>query len=292
MKSETNKRGMNQMKFTGMLFLLVFVVAGCQEQNDKDKKPIARIHDKYLYLSELKNVIPENKSEEDSALIAKNYIDKWIKKQLLLKNAERNLPKEQKDITKQIEEYRASLLIYRYQQELIDQKLDTVIPNEEIKNYYNDNASNFVLDKNLAKILYIKLPLNSPNIENVRRWYRSNDEEDLEELEDYCYQYADKFDDFDNQWIDFDSFLKNLPLEISQPQRFFRNNRYIEEREGNALHFIRINDYTLRGNQAPMDYVRDKIKNIIINKRKHQLLKSLENDIYNQALNHNEFVIY
>lgn len=292
MKSETNKRGMNQMKFTGMLFLLVLIVAGCQEQNDKDKKPIARIHDKYLYLSELKNVIPENKSEEDSALIAKNYIDKWIKKQLLLKNAERNLPKEQKDITKQIEEYRASLLIYRYQQELIDQKLDTVISNEEIKNYYNDNASNFVLDKNLAKILYIKLPLNSPNIENVRRWYRSNDEEDLEELEDYCYQYADKFDDFDNQWIDFDSFLKNLPLEMSQPQRFFRNNRYIEEREGNALHFIRINDYTLRGNQAPMDYVRDKIENIIVNKRKHQLLKSLENDIYNQALNRNEFVIY
>jgi len=292
MKSETNKRGMNQMKFTGMLFLLVLIVAGCQEQNDKDKKPIARIHDKYLYLSELKNVIPENKSEEDSALIAKNYIDKWIKKQLLLKNAERNLPKEQKDITKQIEEYRASLLIYRYQQELIDQKLDTVISNEEIKNYYNDYASNFVLDKNLAKILYIKLPLNSPNIENVRRWYRSNDEEDLEELEDYCYQYADKFDDFDNQWIDFDSFLKNLPLEMSQPQRFFRNNRYIEEREGNALHFIRINDYTLRGNQAPMDYVRDKIENIIINKRKHQLLKSLENDIYNQALNRNEFVIY
>ena len=283
---------MNQMKFTGMLFLLVLIVAGCQEQNDKDKKPIARIHDKYLYLSELKSVIPENKSEEDSALIAKNYIDKWIKKQLLLKNAERNLPKEQKDITKQIEEYRASLLIYRYQQELIDQKLDTVISNEEIKNYYNDYASNFVLDKNLAKILYIKLPLNSPNIENVRRWYRSNDEEDLEELEDYCYQYADKFDDFDNQWIDFDSFLKNLPLEMSQPQRFFRNNRYIEEREGNALHFIRINDYTLRGNQAPMDYVRDKIENIIINKRKHQLLKSLENDIYNQALNRNEFVIY
>ncbi|MGM0530703.1 MAG: hypothetical protein ACQER7_05070 [Bacteroidota bacterium] len=283
---------MNQMKFPGILFILVFIIAGCQEQNNNDKKPIAKIHDKHLYPSDLKGVIPEDKSEEDSSLIAKNYIDKWIKKQLLLEKAEKNLPEEQKDISKEIQEYRASLLIYRYQQELIDQKLDTVISNEEIENYYDENSSNFVLDKNLAKILYIKLPVNSPNIENVRRWYRSDEEEDLDKLIDYCYQYADKFDDFDNQWIDFGSFIKNLPLEVSQPQRFFRNNKYIEERDGDILHFIRINDYTVRGSQAPMNYVRDKIENIIINKRKHQLLKRLENDIYNQALNHNEFVIY
>lgn len=281
------------MKYTGILLFVVFILAtGCQEQNNTDKRPIAKIHNKYLYLSDLKSVIPDDKSEEDSTLIAKNYIDKWIKKQLLLEKAERNLPEERKDITKQIQDYRASLLIYRYQQELIDQKLDTVVSDEEVENYYNENTSNFVLDKNLAKILYIKLSVNSPNLENVRRWYRSNDEEDLDKLKDYCYQYADKFDDFDNQWIDFDSFVKNLPLEFNRPERFFRNNRYIEEQEGGALHFIRINDYKLKGTKAPLSYVRDKIESIILNKRKHQLLTRLENDIYNEALNHNEFVIY
>ncbi len=281
------------MKYTGILLFVVFILAtGCQEQNNTDKRPIAKIHNKYLYLSDLKSVIPDDKSEEDSTLIAKNYIDKWIKKQLLLEKAERNLPEERKDITKQIQDYRASLLIYRYQQELIDQKLDTAVSDEEVENYYNENTSNFVLDKNLAKILYIKLSVNSPNLENVRRWYRSNDEEDLDKLKDYCYQYADKFDDFDNQWIDFDSFVKNLPLEFNRPERFFRNNRYIEEQEGGALHFIRINDYKLKGTKAPLSYVRDKIESIILNKRKHQLLTRLENDIYNEALNHNEFVIY
>jgi len=280
------------MKFTGILLLLALIFTGCQDQNNSDKKPIAKIHNKYLYLSDLKNVIPNDKSEEDSALIAKNYIDKWIKKQLLLEKAERNLPENRKDITKQIQDYRASLLIYRYQQELIDQKLDTVITTEEVENYYNENSSNFVLDKNLAKILYIKLSVNSPNLGNVRRWYRSNNEEDMDQLKDYCYQYADKFDDFDNQWINFDSFVRNLPLEFNRPERFFRNNSFIEEQEGAVLHFIRINDYKLRGTQAPMSYVRDKIESIILNKRKHQLLTRLENDIYNEALNHNEFVIY
>ena len=292
MKSRNNKAFIKQMKFFGVFFLLVFILFGCQRQNNNDKKPIAKIHNKYLYLSDLNSVVPTGKSEEDSALIAKNYINKWIKKQLLLEKAEKNLSEEKKNITKQIEDYRASLLIYRYQQELIDQKLDTVVTREEIEQYYNENSSNFVLDRNLAKILYIKLSVNSPNLENVRRWYSSNNEEALDKLKDYSYQYADKFDNFDDQWIDFDSFIKNLPLEVSQPQRFFRNNKYIEEQEGNVLHFIRINDYTLRGSKAPMNYVRDKIENIIINKRKHQLLKRLENDIYNEALNHNEFVIY
>lgn len=292
MKLRMNKRDINQMRFSGILLLLVILIAGCQEQNNKDKKPIAKIRNEYLYLSDLNGVIPEDKSEEDSAIIAKNYIDKWIKKQLLLKKAERNLSEERKDIAKQIEDYRASLLIYRYQQQLIDQKLDTVVTNEEIEKYYNENSSNFVLDKNLAKILYIKLSADSPNIEDVKRWYRSSDEEDLNKLRDYCYQYADKFDDFDNQWIDFNNFIKNLPLEIDQPERFFKNNKYIPIQDDNVLHLIRIEDYKLKGTQAPRNYVRDKIKNIILNKRKHELLKGLENDIYNQALNHNEFVIY
>jgi hypothetical protein len=280
------------MRYIAIILFLFLGLAGCKEQQETDKKPIARIHNKHLYLSDLKSVIPNNKSKEDSALIAKNYINKWIKKQLLLEKAEKNLSEESKNIKKQIEDYRASLLIYRYQQKLIDQKLDTVVTDTEIRSYYNENTSNFVLDKNLAKILYIKLSVNSPNIENVRRWYRSSNNEDLNKLKDYSYQYAEKFDDFDNQWINFDSFIKNIPYEVERPERFFRTKKYIEVRNGNMIHFIRINDYKLKGTKAPLNYVRDKIESIIINKRKHQLLKKLENDIYNEALNHNEFVIF
>lgn len=274
--------------FTGIIFIL----AACQQSQETQRKPIAKIHNNYLYLSDLRKVIPNSKSKEDSAIIAKNYINKWIKKQLLLEKAERNLPEKSRDITNQLEEYRASLLIYRYQQQLIDQKLDTVVTQQEIENYYKENASNFVLDKNLARILYIKLSVNSPNIENVRSWYRSNDESNLKKLTDYSYQYAEKFDDFDNQWIDFSSFIKNIPYEVNNAERFFRYRKYIEIKKNNFIHFIRINDYTLKGTTAPVNYVRDKIKSIIINKRKHQLLKTMENDIYNDALNRNEFVIY
>jgi hypothetical protein len=281
------------MRYVLIILLSVFALApGCQNQQETEKKPIAKIHDQYLYLSDIRNVIPDNKSKEDSTMIAKNYINDWIKKQLLLKKAEENLDQESKDIRKQIENYRASLLIYRYQQQLIDQKLDTVVREQEIRSYYNQNSSNFILDKHLVRVLYFKLAENSPNIEKVRQWYRSNDEEDLVKLKDYCYQYAEKFDDFDNSWIEFSALMQNIPHKVDNPRNFFKRRKTLEVEENGVHHFIRINDYKLKGSTSPLGYVKDRIKSIIINKRKHQLLEKLENDIYNEALNHNEFVIY
>lgn len=281
------------MRYTLLWMTLAFIfAAGCQDNQKTEKNPIAKIHDQYLYLSDLKSVVPDNKSKEDSTMIAKNYIQDWIKRQLLLNKAEENLDPQSKDIRKQIENYRASLLIYRYQQQLIDQKLDTMVSHQEIASYYNENSSNFVLDKNLARVLYIKVAENSPNMERVRQWYKSDDEQDRTRLRDYCYQYAEKFDNFNNKWIDFNGLIKNIPYEIDRPKRFFRNRRFLEVKDNSFYHFIRINDYKLKGSTAPLDYVEDRIKSIIINKRKHQLLEKMENDIYNEALNHNEFVIY
>jgi len=281
------------MRYVLIILLSVFALApGCQNQQETERKPIAKIHDQYLYLSDIRSVIPDNKSKEDSTMIAKNYINDWIKKQLLLKKAEENLDQESKDIRKQIENYRASLLIYRYQQQLIDQKLDTVVREQEIRSYYNQNSSNFILDKHLVRVLYFKLAENSPNMEKVRQWYRSNEEEDQVKLKDYCYQYAEKFDDFDNSWIEFSALMQNIPHKVDNPRNFFKRRKTLEVEENGVHHFIRINDYKLKGSTSPLGYVKDRIKSIIINKRKHQLLEKLENDIYNEALNHNEFVIY
>lgn len=275
-----------------MFILLISLLYGCQENKNTDKKPIAKIHDKYLYLSDIRNVIPENKTGEDSILFAKNYIKNWIQKQLLLSKAEQNLPKERMDIQKQIEEYRASLLIYKYQQQWIDQKLDTIVQHEDIEQYYNQNKKNFNLDQNLVKILFIKLPNNSPNMENVKQWYKSDNEESISRLEDYCYQYAEKFDDFNNNWITFKSLLNKISYKVENHEYFLERNSFIEKQDSLYQYFIRINEYKLKGSPAPLNYVYDKIETLILNKRKHQLLEKLENDIYNEALNHNEFVIY
>lgn len=281
------------MKYLIYLTLIAVSLLGCKEEKDTpNKKPIAKIHDKNLYLSDVEDVIPDNKSAEDSTMIAENYIQNWIKKQLLLKKAENNLSEKNKDIQKQIEEYRSSLLIYRYQQQLINQKLDTTVSEEEVQKYYEDNTSNFTLDKNLVKVLYVELPKNSPNISSVKNWMKSENENDISKLKDYCYQYAKKYDDFDNEWIEFNRLITKIPIEINNPQRFLKYNKNIEEKDSLFHYFIKINNYKLKGTPAPVSYVKDKIKSVILNKRKHKLLEKLEKDLYNEALNRNEFIIY
>jgi hypothetical protein len=275
------------------LSIIAVLLSGCKEErNTSSKEPIAKIHEKNLYLSDVEEVIPDDKSKEDSTMIAQNYIRNWIKKQLLLKKAENNLSEENKDIEKQIEEYRASLLIYRYQQQLIDQKLDTTVSREEIQKYYDKNTSNFTLDKNLVRVLYIELPQNSPNISNVKKWISKDSEDNISKLKDYCYQYAKKYDDFNNNWIGFEELINKIPLEINKPQRFLKYNNTLEEKDSLFHYFVKINEYKLKGTPAPVSYVEDKIKSVILNKRKHRLLEKLEKDLYNEALNRNEFIIY
>ncbi|MEE4198308.1 MAG: peptidyl-prolyl cis-trans isomerase [Bacteroidales bacterium] len=273
-----------------MIFSIFF---GCQQKNtDKNDKPLARVHEKYLYESDLKQLFPLNISQEDSITLAKNYINDWIKKQLMLQKAEENLSDESKNIEKQIEDYRSSLLIFRYRQELIKQKIDTLITQQEIESYYNEFSANFILNHNIVKALYLKISKESPEINQVKKWYKSDDAEDLTKLEDYCYQYASKFDTFNNQWLSFSSLLNELPLNIDDEERYLRYNQYIETEDSLFYYFVKINDYALRSTIQPIEYAEPKIKTIILNKRKFSFFEELENNIYNNALNRNEFIIY
>ena len=106
-------------------------------------------------------------------------IDKWIRKQLLLEKAELNLTPSQKDVEIQLNDYRSSLLIYKYEQEWIKQNLDTVVAENEIREYYKLYSGNFILDENILKALYVKIPVFSPNIDKVKKWYKSDKNDDL-----------------------------------------------------------------------------------------------------------------
>jgi len=272
---------------------IIFIFWGCNQNTlDEDGIPLARVHDKYLYESDLEQLFPSDISKEDSIILTKNYINDWIKKQLMVQKAEENLTDESKDIEKQIEDYRSSLLIFKYRQELIKQKIDTIITQQEIESYYNEYSGNFILNHNIVKALYLKISKESPEINKVRMWYKSEDAEDLSKLEGYCYQYATKFDNFKDQWISFNSLLSELPLSIDDEDRYLRYNQFIETEDSLFYYFVKINDYALKSTIQPIEYAKPKIKTIILNKRKFSFIEELENNIYNNALNRNEFIIY
>jgi len=188
-------------KIQFLLILLIGLGACTTLDNRSKEKSLARVYDKNLYLSDIQDIFPSNISQADSIIILQSFVDKWVKKQLILQKAELNLTEEQKDVRQRLDEYRSSLLIYKYEQNLITQKLDTIITREEVQSYYDENPSNFSLDDHIIKCLYIKLPMDAPEVYRVRQLYRSEREEDVKQLESYCYQYALKYDYFNEQWV-------------------------------------------------------------------------------------------
>lgn len=282
------------MKSFKILFVVTLIVFNaCTKLNDNnEQKKLARVYDKYLYASDIDFLIGENVTPEDSAVIIANYINNWIKEQLLLEKAEEYLPDEKKDIKKQIENYRTSLLIFKYRQMLIDQKLDTIVKDEEIQKHYEENRENYVLHNNIVKVLYLKFSKESPDINDVKKWYKSDDDESKQKLDEYCYKYANKYDDFNDDWVKFSDLRKQIPLQISNAGNYLKYRKYIEVEDSIFYYFVRIKDYKLKGTVQPLEYSRLKIKSIILNKRRFKYFDDLENHIYNSALDRNDFIIY
>lgn len=275
------------------LLIVIIVISGCTSAiENKEELPVARVYDKYLYSSDLNGVVPMGISEIDSLALINDYVDKWVRKQLLLYKAEIYLSEDDKNVEKQIDDYKTSLLVFKYEQNLIQQKLDTVISIEEVENYFNENSSNFILNNNLVKALFIKVPRTAPQIWKLRRWYRSDEEEHIKELEAYCFNNAEKYDYFNDDWVEFQVIEEQLPRLYTSAEYLLKNRSTLELRDSTYYYFVRFYEYKLEGKVAPLEYVEHNIRSIILNKRKIQYIKKLEAEVYNDALNHGHFNIY
>ncbi|MCX6253415.1 MAG: hypothetical protein NTV31_02940 [Bacteroidia bacterium] len=280
------------MNKTVIILLAILLLAGCKN-NTTERVPVAEVGKVILYYDEMPQLIQRGINEADSAAIIQNYINKWAKRELLLQKAEENLSPELRDeIAKQLEETRANLVIYQYQRQMMLEKMDTNLTETELENYYAANEKSFILSSNIVKALFIKLPVETPDLDKIKSLARSNDQNDLQQLESYCYQFAEKFDDFNEEWVPMDRLSVELQEDIENEENFLKRNTFFETSDSVSVYLISIRDYRLRSSIAPFEYVRNDIKRIIWNTRRFEFIQSLENGIYNEALKENSFKIY
>ncbi len=275
-----------------IILMMILMVISCKINNQDDPLAVAKVGDKILSKSELKEIIPPNASKNDSLFIADNYIQQWITKQLIINEAELNLTEEQKDVSKMVENYRNALLIHIYKSHFVHQKLDSTISDTEINKYYRKYPNNFILDVNLVKGVFVKIKKPFPEKRKIKKWLKSNKKEDADALEDFCFQRATNYDTFDGEWVAAQLLLDKIPLKIDDRILFLKKNKFIETEDKDYFYFLRIDDLLLKGSTAPVDYVKRNIKKIILNKRKLQLENRLENDIYKDAKAKHKFKIY
>lgn len=271
--------------------LIVTALIGCSGE-EEDRKAIARVYDDYLWVDDFQSEIPIELDGEDSVEFAKNFISSWVDKRILLNQAKLNLLEGDRYIDRLVEEYKNDLTIYSFESEYLKQKLNTEVSEDEINEYYLLNKVNFTLNREIVKVLYVKLALLYPKNEEVIKLVSlRHKDRDLKKLESKHRVYMSNFYYDEMNWLYFDDLLKEIPLNIDNRARFLRENKIVKLQDEDFLYLLNITDYQTEG-EAPLSLVEDRIKEIIVNKRKNELIKELRKGLTSKARESNNIEIY
>ncbi len=274
-----------------LIFALFF--SSCQEKKTEDKgEVIVSVYGKKLYKTDLENIVYEGISYNDSVVRAKFYIDKWVRNQLLIRQAENNLTPEQLDFTKRLEEYRNSLVINKYETELINQNLDTEVTEDQIYDYYNNNSAEFRLNRDIVQLASVSLPNDSKKKWVFTKLFRDYDSLMVDSLTSLANQYALGYDFNIKEWHDFEEVIDTYDLKIKDNKSFLNDKKFFIVNNEDIYTLVKICSYRLIGDVSPCEMETDRIKYIILSNRKKELLEKLYDDLQTKAIQDNAFDVF
>lgn len=272
--------------------LLCLSVSSCRLYDRLFKgDAVARVGKDVLYRSDVENLNIKGFSPEDSARMVERYIQSWAKDRLLLEMAESRLSKADRDVEAQLEEYRQQLLVYRYEQQYVEQRLDTVVTEAEYRMFYDANPQSFETHVPLMRGVYIKISDNSPNLNPIKSLYRTRVEEDMDRLGQLCYTSADKYYIFDD-WVSLEVVAEEAGMELQEVTGILDDRSYMERSRMGYTYLVSVSDYVPAGSLAPYGYCRPRIRDVILSRRKQELITSLERNLLNDAIGSDKLIIY
>ncbi|HLV14063.1 MAG TPA: hypothetical protein VKY41_02705 [Xanthomarina sp.] len=281
---------------TNILFLcfIALLTVSCDffKQTD-DRKPVARVNDTYLYEEDIQDLVKEGMSKQDSAVVVNNFINHWATQQLLLSGAKLNLTEsKQRTFDKFAIDYKNDLYSKAYMEALVAQNIDTLISQEEIEAYYNENKQIFKLNEDLIKLRYINVGENLLDLKELETKFKRFNDEDKKELDSISIQFK-SFSLKDSVWVKVDQVIDKIPPFTSENRNeLLKKSNFIQLKDSLGLYLVHITDVLLRNSTAPIEYVKPTIDKIVINKRKLELVRELEKDIKKDAIKHKKFEIY
>ena len=277
------------------LFILTLctVVLSCDFLEPKNVKvPIARVNDTYLYQKDLQALISENTTKQDSVSIVANYIQRWATQQLLIDQANINLPQQQiEDYQGMVAEYRNDLFAEAYKGAIVSKLLDSMITQEEYDLFYQQNKANFTLREEIFKLRYIHLDASFPTISETKKKLRRFNTEDIVALQGSSLEY--KGANFnDSVWVKKETLLRQLPVIRTKESKVLKKATFSQLEDSLGVYLLKITDVLSPNQTAPLQYIKPIIKEIILNKRTLELIKELEKDITKDAVKNKNFEVY
>lgn len=253
---------------------------------------VAQVGQEKLYRGDIDKVIPRGMEPEDSIRLARQYINSWASDRVFIKIAEQQLSKSEKDVTSELEDYRKSLLKYRYEQLYVNERLDTAVSQEHIEEYYHVHQDKFILERPIVKARFLNIASDSPSLEPIRKKMSSMEAADLIEADSLAFSSALKFTTWSDGWIDVAELAKEYVMDYSD--MLSRMNRgWIEAVDTTGqMKLTFVSELMPKGVAAPLEFCEEKIKDIIVSARKQTLIMNLEQDLLNDARENGQYIIY
>tara|TARA_X000000950_G_scaffold61288_3_gene74667 strand:- start:68 stop:874 length:807 start_codon:yes stop_codon:yes gene_type:complete len=264
----------------------------CDFNYESNDNIVARAGEKTMTNEELIEKLPKIINSEDSLIISNKIINNWALNQLLIKNAEINLSSEEVEkIEKISREYYNDLLISTYKNKVASYNSDTLVLNDEISEYYNSNFDNFILYEDIIKGRYVRLNKNNFNLNEIKRRFKRFNEQDLTFFDSISLQLLN-YSLNDTTWVNKDLFFNKIPvLKDEEIDRIVKKTLYVVKEDSLDVYLIKINDFIVINDKAPLDYIYNRIEELIKNKKRVDFIKKFETETIENAKLENNFEI-
>lgn len=273
--------------------ILILLIISCELENNSKEEPIARVNDNFLFFSEIQESLDENMSQNDSMLAVNSAINNWASKKLLYEKAIFNLSNsKQNELDLLVKSYESDLYISNYEKEWLKTRVDTIVSNDQLKSYYNDNKNKFRLRQDILLARFIELPIENFNKTQIVRSFRRLNFQDKIYLDSISLQFKSSFIN-DSVWLRPELFFNKFKIENKiKYNRYLRKKSFFEIKDLESLYLVYISDILRKNDYAPMSYVKPTLVQILLNKRKLEMKKQLKTDILKQGIAENNFEIY
>ena len=281
------------MRISIYLLGMILVLSACQAgggSDDGEDRLLAEVHNRKLYISDLDGMFPEGTTAQDSNLIINAYVDRWVREALILNEAERNLPNDL-NIDKLVRDYRASLIRNTYEQVLVEELLDSTVSIVELRDFYESNKEQYQLETPIARCHFLKIPLPVAQPDSVQQWWADLNEQNLEKLRGYASQYASTYELADTSWVRIEQLALELPQQTLTPDNAIYK-RDFRQKDDEFQYFLRIYEVKNRREIAPLAYIEDQARKVILHSRKMKILKEKREDLYDLEMRKNNIKIY
>ncbi len=271
---------------------IIFIIAcnNAPSTPEEGDQLLATVYNKSLYLSELDGMLPENTSSEDSVKIINAYVERWIRKSLLMQEAEKNIPKDL-NIDKLVRDYRASLVQYTYEQSLVEKELDSIVTKRELNDFYEKNKEQYQLDAPIIRCNFIKVSQDAPELKQLQSFWQSDNMEDARPLLEYCNKHAEEFLLDDSIWYKVNIIAEELPKGTLTSTNI-GTRKEISIRDNDYLYLFRLLELVNRKEIAPLSYIEDQASKVILHRRKIKLLEAKKEELYEQETNKNNVKVF